>query len=153
MFYLLTSFSSPVSHWPRFSAWRAVSPHFGVYHLTPSSLLESLIPPPQSDASAKPKADGQWSVGEVPTKIGGGSRRKCEEERAQCLSQPGGSCPTVCWAVHLSPLSGLDDLIIYRVSVADDFYSVILGGTLQIIEHSSWQSTALGPNSACSLFL
>lgn len=73
--------------------------------------------------------------------------------RAQCLSQPGGSCCTMCWAVHLSPLSGLDDLIIYRVLVASDFYSVILGGTLQIIEHSSWQSTALGPNSACSLFL
>lgn len=106
MFYLLTSFSSPVSHWPRFSAWRAISPHFGVYHLTPSSLLESLIPPPQSDASAKPKADGQWSMGEVPTKIGAGSRWKCEEEPSVCpsLEAPVALCAGLYISLHCQAL-------------------------------------------------
>ena len=81
-------------------------PNFGVYHLTPSSLLESLIPPAQSVASAKPKADGQWSMGEVPTKIGVGSRWKCEEEPNVCpnLEAPVPLCAGLYISLHCQTL-------------------------------------------------
>lgn len=53
VFYLLNSLSSPISHWPNFSPWRAASLHLGLCLLTPSIPSERLTPPPHSAASSK----------------------------------------------------------------------------------------------------
>lgn len=76
--------------------------------------MESLIPIPPlwSDASFKPKADGQWSMGEIPTKIEGGGRWTLEGRPNVC---PSPKAPVALSAVRPSPPSDLEDLLMYRV--------------------------------------
>lgn len=147
VFYLLNSLSSPISHWPNFSPWRAASLHLGLCLLTPSIPSERLTPPPHSAASSKATVMVRGAL----------VRSQLKQELmgmwggAQCLCPSADSHRIECSAVHLSPTSDLDLLVqSFRVSMT---FTHPAGNFPNHLTQELTEYTAHGPNPASGLFL